>query len=94
MCVNALSGTAPPFTAVTATGFAEPDVDVAEGPAGPTVGEALVVKTPEELAEEFGVVAAIHWEALFIWLKGEKIRTRPKKPERFVTVSPPAKLAA
>lgn len=41
-----------------------------------------------------GVVAAIHWEALFIWLKGEKIRTRPKKPERFVTVAPEAKLAA
>jgi len=41
-----------------------------------------------------GTVAAIHWEALFIWLKGEKIRTRPKKPERFITVSPEAKLAA
>ncbi|WP_293385248.1 DUF1365 domain-containing protein [Phenylobacterium sp.] len=41
-----------------------------------------------------GVVAAIHWEALFIWLKGEKIRTRPKKPERFVTVAPQARLAA
>lgn len=27
-----------------------------------------------------GVVAAIHWEALFIWLKGEKIRQRPAKP--------------
>ena len=26
-----------------------------------------------------GVVAAIHWEALKIWLKGEKIRTRPVK---------------
>ncbi len=26
MCVNALSGTAPPFTAVTAAGFADPDV--------------------------------------------------------------------
>ncbi|MBS0331847.1 MAG: DUF1365 domain-containing protein [Proteobacteria bacterium] len=41
-----------------------------------------------------GTLAAIHWEALFVWLKGEKIRTRPKKPERFVTVSPTAKLAA
>ena len=41
-----------------------------------------------------GVVAAIHWEALFIWLKGEKIRRRPKKPERYITVSPQAKLAA
>ncbi|MBS0360973.1 MAG: DUF1365 family protein [Proteobacteria bacterium] len=41
-----------------------------------------------------GIVAAIHWEALFIWLKGQKIRQRPKKPERFITVAPPAELAA
>jgi DUF1365 family protein len=41
-----------------------------------------------------GVLAAIHWEALFIWLKGEKIRTRPAKPEWAVTVVTPAKLAA
>jgi DUF1365 family protein len=33
-----------------------------------------------------GVVAAIHWEALFIWLKGEKIRQRPAKPAWPVTV--------
>jgi hypothetical protein len=33
-----------------------------------------------------GVVAAIHWEALFIWLKGEKIRQRPAKPGWPVTV--------
>ncbi|MBL8772844.1 MAG: DUF1365 family protein [Phenylobacterium sp.] len=33
-----------------------------------------------------GVVAAIHWEALFIWLKGEKIRQRPPKPAWPVTV--------
>jgi len=41
-----------------------------------------------------GVVAAIHIEALQIWLKGETVRVRPKKPERFVTVAPAAKLAA
>lgn len=41
-----------------------------------------------------GVVGAIHWEALFIWLKGEKIRQRPAKPEWPVTVVTPAKLAA
>ena len=41
-----------------------------------------------------GVVAAIHWEALFIWLKGEKIRQRPPKPKWAVTVVTPAKLAA
>jgi hypothetical protein len=41
-----------------------------------------------------GVVAAIHIEALQIWLKGEKVRVRPKTPERFVTVAPAAKLAA
>ena len=33
-----------------------------------------------------GVLAAIHWEALKIWLKGEKIRPRPPAPERAVTV--------
>lgn len=36
-----------------------------------------------------GVLAAIHWEALFIWLKGEKIRQRPPKPARPVTVVTP-----
>jgi len=41
-----------------------------------------------------GTMAAIHLEALKIWLKGEKVRARPKKPERAVTVSPEAKLAA
>jgi DUF1365 family protein len=41
-----------------------------------------------------GVLAAIHWEALFIWLKGEKLRPRPQKPEWAVTVVTPAKLAA
>jgi DUF1365 family protein len=40
-----------------------------------------------------GVVAAIHWEALFIWLKGEKIRQRPPKPKWSVTVVTPATLA-
>lgn len=35
-----------------------------------------------------GVLGAIHWEALFIWLKGEKIRQRPAKPEWAVTVVP------
>lgn len=41
-----------------------------------------------------GVLAAIHWEALRIWLKGEKIRQRPEKPAWAVTVVTPAKLAA
>ena len=41
-----------------------------------------------------GVVGAIHWEALFIWLKGEKIRQRPPKPAWPVTVVTPATLAA
>ena len=41
-----------------------------------------------------GVVAAIHWEALFIWLKGEPIRRRPAKPKWAVTVVGTAKLAA
>jgi len=41
-----------------------------------------------------GVLAAIHVEALKIWLKGEKVRVRPPKPARLVTVAPAAKLAA
>jgi DUF1365 family protein len=41
-----------------------------------------------------GVMGAIHWEALLIWLKGEKIRQRPPKPAWAVTVVTPAKLAA
>jgi DUF1365 family protein len=32
------------------------------------------------------VLGAIHWEALIMWLKGEKIRQRPAKPEWPVTV--------
>jgi DUF1365 family protein len=41
-----------------------------------------------------GVLAAIHWEALFIWLKGEKLRARPARPAWPVTVVTRAKLAA
>ena len=41
-----------------------------------------------------GVLAAIHWEAVLIWLKGEKIRQRPPAPQWPVTVVTPAKLAA
>ncbi len=41
-----------------------------------------------------GVLAAIHWEALKIWLKGEKIRQRPPAPAAPVTVTPRARLAA
>lgn len=41
-----------------------------------------------------GVVAAIHWEALKIWIKGEKVRQRPTKPAWPVTVVTPASLAA
>ena len=41
-----------------------------------------------------GVLAAIHWEALFMLLKGEKIRPRPPKPAWAVTVVTPASLAA
>ena len=37
-----------------------------------------------------GSLAAIHWEALFIWLKGEKVRRRPPKPAQAVTVAPQA----
>jgi DUF1365 family protein len=41
-----------------------------------------------------GTIAAIHYEALKIWLKGEKVRIRPPLPERAVTLAPSAKLAA
>lgn len=35
-----------------------------------------------------GVLAAIHWEALWMWLKGEPIRTRPPPPSAPVTLAP------
>jgi DUF1365 family protein len=34
-----------------------------------------------------GVMAAIHWQALFIWLKGEKIRPRPSPPAHPITIA-------
>lgn len=37
-----------------------------------------------------GVLAAIHWEALWMWLKGEPIRTRPPPPAAPVTLAPAA----
>ena len=36
-----------------------------------------------------GVMAAIHWEALKIWLKGERLRPRPPRPAAPVTVVSP-----
>lgn len=36
-----------------------------------------------------GVMAAIHWEALKIWLKGERLRPRPPRPAAPVTVAWP-----
>lgn len=41
-----------------------------------------------------GVMSAIHWEALKIWLKGERLRARPPAPERAVTVVRPRVEAA
>ena len=41
-----------------------------------------------------GVLPAIHWEALKIWLKGEKVRDRPTKPAWAVTVVTPARITA
>lgn len=32
------------------------------------------------------VITAIHWEALRLWLKGLRLRPRPPKPDRLVTV--------
>lgn len=37
-----------------------------------------------------GVMGAIHWEALKIWLKGERLRPRPSPPLAPVTVAPRA----
>ena len=31
------------------------------------------------------VIAAIHWEALRLWIKGLKIRSRPRPPEGTIT---------
>lgn len=36
-----------------------------------------------------GVLWAIHWEALKIWLKGEPLRPRPQPPLRLVTLALP-----
>jgi uncharacterized protein len=36
------------------------------------------------------VIAGIHWEALRIWLKGIRLRTRPQPPDRAVTVGCPS----
>ncbi|KQW70865.1 hypothetical protein ASE17_18580 [Phenylobacterium sp. Root77] len=36
-----------------------------------------------------GVMWAIHWEALWIWAKGERLRPRPSPPLRFVTLGAP-----
>ncbi|MES2343336.1 MAG: DUF1365 domain-containing protein [Pseudomonadota bacterium] len=41
-----------------------------------------------------GVMSAIHWEALKIWLKGEKLRPRPKAPAAPVTVVPASQVSA
>ena len=41
-----------------------------------------------------GVMAAIHWEALKIWRKGEKLRPRPKAPAAPVTVIPATQVSA
>ena len=41
-----------------------------------------------------GVLGAIHWEALKIWLKGEKVRRRPAAPAWAVTVVTAARIAA
>ncbi|HVI32312.1 DUF1365 domain-containing protein [Phenylobacterium sp.] len=41
-----------------------------------------------------GVLTAIHWEALRMWLRGEKLRPKPAPPARRVTVVDQAQLAA
>lgn len=41
-----------------------------------------------------GVMSAIHWEALKIWLKGEKLRSRPPAPSHPVTVVPASRVSA
>jgi len=41
-----------------------------------------------------GVMAAIHWEALKIWRKGEKLRPRPRAPAAPVTVIPATQVSA
>ncbi len=41
-----------------------------------------------------GVLAAIHWEALKIWLKGGRLRPKPAPPRWAVTVAGEATLAA
>jgi uncharacterized protein len=60
----------------------------------PLTDEALIKAWLTHPWMTLGTVAAIHFEAAKIWLKGEKVRVRPPLPERSVTVSPEARLAA
>ena len=71
---------------VLATGFVAARQDISDG----TMFRAWLTHPWMTM----GVVAAIHWEALRIWLKGEKVRQRPVKPAWPVTVVTPASLAA
>lgn len=71
------------------------DVDDADGPLMATgftavrrqlTDRALVSAWLRHPWMTVGVLAAIHWEALKIWLKGERLRPRPRGPDRPVTL--------
>lgn len=72
----------------------------AAGPDGPMINASLV-GAREELADRallrlaclipavtMKTIAAIHWEALRLWLKGVRLRDRPAPPDRPVTIVP------
>jgi DUF1365 family protein len=41
----------------------------------------------------FKVIAAIHWEALLLWLEGVRLQRRPPRPDREVTIGRETSLA-
>ena len=50
-----------------------------------TLAKALVIYPLLTLK----VIAAIHWEALLLWLKGLPVRSRPEPPRHAVTIGDP-----
>jgi DUF1365 family protein len=71
--IDAFAGTSPMIT----TAF--------DGVRGEMTDRALLAAVVRHPLLTFKVVAGIHWEALFIWLKGIKLRPRPPAPSASIT---------
>lgn len=50
---------------------------------------ALISLAVRQPFSSIGVVAAIHWQALWIWLKGAGYRRKPPPPDRVATLATP-----